>query len=71
MGDGDIVIGEDLYQDGDPATYSEPDDPISAALGAQGFVTPHTVDDCVQQLPGGWDIGPETFDRFYWEPRAC
>src|ERR1017187_8304786 len=65
----ELVVGEDFY-DPDPSdsTFQHDADPISAAVGAAGYMALHMVQDCRFVSPDGASTEPEEFDRYYFVP---
>lgn len=55
-------------QDEERSSYEPVGDPISDALGSNGYATPHVLAECVERFDSKVSRFPEKFDRFYWEP---
>lgn len=63
-------LDDNEYEIEDEARYAPEQDPVSAGLGARGFLTRHIVEECREEFPESKiSRFPEMFDRFYWEPR--
>ena len=66
MHDTQDVIDDEL--DEDISSWEPSPDPVSAGVGAIGYVTPFTVEDCVERFENSTAARfPETFDRFYFD----
>lgn len=58
----------DVIEDEEELTSYQPsEDPISAGVGAVGYLHRHTLDECVERFDGGIARFPEMFDRFYFD----